>query len=102
MALALTPDPEFDPHDLKHKGERTPKHAFRSEPYSHQEFPLAVYKINDNVAQTKPVADQDELDAAIADGWSKEPLTIAQVSEPIKAVPVVVVDPATEPVSIDE
>lgn len=70
---------DHDPHGFKARGENTPRHAFKNEPYTHQQFPQVVYKpakvghFEEPKTNTKTVADETELAAALADGWSETP-----------------------------
>lgn len=57
----------FDPYGFKSQGANSAKHAFDAVPYAHQEFPKVVYKDGG----TLTVTDKDQLDKALADGFSE-------------------------------
>lgn len=61
---------EHDPHDFKSQGANSPKGHVNA-PYSFEQFPQVVYKDKD----TRTVASADELEKALADGWSETPGT---------------------------
>jgi hypothetical protein len=56
-----------DPHNIKHPGEQTVRHQPVNAPYFFQKFPLVVYKAAPDI--TKTVANEDDLQKALADGF---------------------------------
>lgn len=76
----LEAQPDFDPHDLKHEGAKTQRSAHVNEPYVFQQFPQLVHKDGDIIT----VNNQEELDKALADGYTEEPVIVAE--EPVSAL----------------
>lgn len=56
-----------DPYGFKTKGANAAKTGHVNEPYTHQDFPLAVYKANPDTVRT--VNNADELAKAEAEGF---------------------------------
>lgn len=68
----LDAQPDFDPHNLKHEGELTPRSAHVNEPYTHQEYPKVLYKTVDGKQVSATVDSKEAEDAAQGDGFGAE------------------------------
>lgn len=62
-----------DPHGFLSQGANSAKHLHANAPYKFEKFPHAVHKVpSPTNAASKNVHSDEELEAAIADGWSIE------------------------------
>jgi len=87
---------QHDPHGFKNHGQDHSKlHSFPEVPYTHEEFPQAVYRGK----HTRIVHNEEELKAAQDEDFSVE-LPSREEAEPkpeVEPVPVVVVAPVEPP-----
>lgn len=63
---------KHDPHGFKSQGADSAKHLHANAPYRFEKFPHAVHKVTEKGTAIKNVHSDEELEAAIAEGWSVE------------------------------